>query len=289
MTPLISFIITYHNEPEHYLRSCLQSIESLRLSPDEAEIIVVDDGSEAFEIEASGFTVIRQAPQGLSVARNTGIDAARGRYIQFIDADDCLIPEQYGMVLNEVRREEADIIMFSATTGKAIPETRLDSPHLWKGSGRLYLLRRNLRAAAWGYAFRRDILGNLRFQPGLLHEDELFTPLLFLKAEALVELQAKAYYYRQHQGTITSSRSKEKVQKRLNDIHLILCELKDKSDATLERRLRQLTVDYLQKTLTLTHSLRELLRRRNELRKDGLLPLPVRTYSLRYFLASMIF
>ena len=45
MTPLISFIITYHNEPEAYLRACMESIEALPLAQDEAEVIVVDDGS----------------------------------------------------------------------------------------------------------------------------------------------------------------------------------------------------------------------------------------------------
>ena len=46
MTPLISFIIAYHNEPEALLKACLDSIHALPLEKDEAEIIVVDDGSE---------------------------------------------------------------------------------------------------------------------------------------------------------------------------------------------------------------------------------------------------
>ena len=45
MMPLVSFIVTYHNEPEAYLRACVESIVALHLAKDEAEILVVDDGS----------------------------------------------------------------------------------------------------------------------------------------------------------------------------------------------------------------------------------------------------
>ncbi|MBR6141672.1 MAG: glycosyltransferase [Bacteroidaceae bacterium] len=320
MLPLISFIVTYHNEPEDFLRACLESIQALPFADGEAEIIVVDDGSQnQFKIQNSSqssgaggtkFKVIRQEQAGLSVARNTGIDAASGRYIQFVDADDCLIPATYEAVLEQVRRESADVILFRMTQkpplfppsqapqllryqraiapfGGVLQEVQLGhSPKGGEGGG--FLLHRNLRAAAWGYAFKREILGDLRFCPGLLHEDELFTPQLLLRADSLVELGVKAYFYRQHEGTITHSKSSEKIQKRLNDIHFIIRELQRLENPVLERRIRQLTVDYLQKTLTLTHSFAELRCRTKELRREGLLPLPLRFYSLRYVLFALL-
>ena len=286
MKPLISFIITYHNEPEAFLRACLESIQALPLAEGEAEIIVVDDGSSSqLRIKKKELKIIRQAESGLSVARNTGLEASQGLYIQFVDADDQLIPSAYKWVLEELRKETSDLILFKMST----KEWECDKkPVLRKSSGPDFLLNHNLRAAAWGYAFRREILGDLRFYPGLLHEDELFTPQLFLRVKTLVELNVKAYFYRQYEGTITSSKSFEKTQKRLNDTHFILRELNAANEPLLERRIRQLTVDYLQKTLTLTHSLKEVRRRIKELRKEGFLPLPVRLYSLRYFLASLV-
>ena len=283
MKPLVSFIITYHNEPEAFLRACLESIRALHLSNDEAEVIVVDDGSET--PPDGDFLYVHQEQAGLSVARNTGLSHAQGLYIQFVDADDCLIPSAYESVLEELRKKSQDLVLFKMST----KEERCDKkPVLRESSGPDFLLNHNLRAAAWGYAFKREILGDLRFYPGLLHEDELFTPQLFLKAKTLVELDVKAYFYRQHSGTITHSKSYEKVQKRLNDIRFTLRELQSLGNPILERRIRQLTVDYLQKSWTLSHSFRELRKRIKELRKEGFLPLPVRSYSLRYFLASLI-
>ena len=294
-TPLVSFIITYHNEPETFLRACLESVHALGLTEDEAEIIVVDDGSEnpctMYNVLC---TVFRQEQAGLSVARNTGISHAQGRYIQFVDADDCLIPSAYEAVIEQLRKEAADIILFRMTTASPQPSpkgremSRSNSPLLWSGQGSLFLRHRNLRAAAWGYAFRREILGELRFCPGLLHEDELFTPQLFLKARSLCELDVKAYFYRQHIGTITHSVSPKQIQKRLNDIHFTIKELQSMNEPLFERRIRQLTVDYLQKTWTLTHSICEVRRRIRELRTEGVLPLPLCRYSMRYLFVASI-
>ena len=310
MMPLISFIVTYHNEPEAYLRACLESIHALPLAGDEAEIIVVDDGKtlsnsplKGENTEASplrggleGSVLIRQEQAGLSVARNTGIANARGLYIQFVDADDQFIPSAYEAVIEQLRKKEADVVMFRMTKKPplrspfgGVPQTVTKStPPKGERGGGFFLQHRNLRAGACGYAFKREILGDLRFRPGLLHEDELFTPQLFLKAESLVELEQKAYFYRQHSGTITHSQTSEQVQKRLNDIRFILRELKSMDNPLLERRIRQLTVDYLQNTWTLTHSLSELRRRKSELRKEGFVPLPLRRYSLRYLSFALL-
>ena len=300
MEPLISFIVTYHNEPEAFLQACLESLQALRLTPEEVEIVVVDDGSEVPPtfVGREGIRYLRQEQSGLSCSRNTGIKHSRGQYLQFVDADDYLFPSVYEAVLDRIRSEQPDVVMFRMTDKPIYkPSTepirvKVKFPANSSSSeeerlGEYFLQHRNLRAAAWGYAFRREILGDLRFYPDLLHEDELFTPQLFLRAETLVELDAKAYYYRQHEGTITHSNSPAVVQKRLDDIQFIIRELKSLGNPVLERRIRQLTLDYLQKTWTLT-SLRELRRRKKELRKEGFLPLPVRCYSLRYFLASLV-
>lgn len=284
---LVSFIITYHNEPEAYLQDCVESIQALRLSQEEAEIIVVDDGSEVPPTFAGreGIRYIRQEQAGLSVARNTGLKYAMGQYIQFVDADDFLIPNVYEVVLEQVKNDLPDLVLFRMSE---FPKVVLKKVVARRSSGTAFLQHHNLRASACAYTFKREILGDLRFYPGLLHEDELFTPQLFMRAKSLVELNVKAYFYRQHSGTITHSINSLQVQKRLNDIHFILKELNGLSEPLLKRRIRQLTVDYLQKIRTLTHSFKELRKRKKELRKEGFLPLPLRCYSLRYFLYSLV-
>ena len=89
-TPLVTFIVTYYNLQPQLLDECLDSILALSLNKDEREIIVVDDGStqsplEAIQSKLDDITYIRQRNSGLSAARNLGIEASRGSYLQFID------------------------------------------------------------------------------------------------------------------------------------------------------------------------------------------------------------
>ena len=290
MKPLISFVVTYYNEPYALLRACIESILALNLSSDEAEILVVEDGCE-HKVQDKVCSLsplvgyVCQEHAGLSVARNTGISCSHGEYIQFVDADDCLEPSAYNAVLDHLRSRRNDAVMFRMTTKQGGKSGRLTAKHI---TGKDFLQQHNLRAAAWGYAFRRDVLGSLRFSPGLLHEDELFTPQLLLCVKTLCLLDVKAYFYRQREGTITHAKSPEVVEKRLDDIFSIIMTLRSLEQPLLRRRVRQLTVDYIQNTWMLTRSRSELRRRCSQLRCEGLLPLPLRTYSLRYFLASVV-
>ena len=98
--PLLSFIVTCYNLPEDMVIECLDSILALSLRDKEREIIVVDDGSDvclfnALNDYSQQIIYIRQPNQGLSVARNTGLQMASGEYIQFVDGDDYLISEIY--------------------------------------------------------------------------------------------------------------------------------------------------------------------------------------------------
>ena len=306
MEPLVSFVVTYYDEPETYLRACLESIIALPLQKGEAEILVVDDGSErpfqslleegivSESATEATFATVRQPHYGIAVTRNTGLDHARGRYIQFVDADDCLIPSAYIKVLEQVRKETEDVVVFNMTR-KAWEQRRLRETDFscreirrTQYSGQSFLQSRNLRSAVWGFAFKRHLMDGLRFSPGILHEDEEFTPQLFLRADTMLELKLKAYYYRQHEGSITHTFTPEQTYKRLNDIHFVLKELHALRNPVLQRRISQLTVDYLQNVLMLTASPGEFLGRASELRQEGLLPLPVRCYSPRYLLFSLV-
>lgn len=89
----VSVIIPCYNQG-HYLAEAIESV--LGQSHRNLEIIVVDDGSADHTPEVAGryplVTYVRQANQGLSAARNTGIDLSSGEYLVFLDADDWLLP-----------------------------------------------------------------------------------------------------------------------------------------------------------------------------------------------------
>ena len=277
----ISFIIPYYNIPLDMLHECIESILTLSLQPDEREIIMVDDGSttgasECIHQFSADIVYIRQENQGLSGARNTGISHAQGTFIQFVDADDKLISTEYNKVIEMLKATDVDMLLW-------------DSQPCERMSGIDYMSRYNLHSSACGYVFKRAILDDLRFTQGILHEDDEFTPLLMLKAAVVKATDLHPYYYRMRQESITHQQDKTWTSRRLNDFKGVLTRLsqhrttlpQQAADA-LQRRIAQLTMDYLYNTIRLTKSTPYLTNAIEELRKEGLFPLPDKDYTTKY-------
>lgn len=290
--PLVSFIITYYNLPVQMLQECIDSILALSLRPFEREIIVIDDGSDVSPINdlikyENDIIYVRQKNGGLSMARNKGIDVATGTYIQFVDADDRLITAPYEQCLDIVRyQQDTDMVMFDFSTDlivESLPESVLPV------SGSAYMRNNNIHGTAWGYIFRKAMLGELRFTPGIYHEDEEFTPQLLLRAENVYPTHFKAYYYYQREGSITTSKDEQDSQKRMDDREGVLFRLHDLCDKlphqdriALERRIAQLTMDYLYHIILETRSAATLEQRLQHLHDQGLFPLPDQDYTSKY-------
>ncbi|SFF98115.1 glycosyltransferase [Prevotella sp. KH2C16] len=292
--PLISFIITDYNIPDKMLEECLQSIFRLSLSPSEIEVVLVDDGSdisplttlEDLTAHKNEVIYIRQKNQGLSVARNVGLKIACGKYIQFIDGDDYLLRTPYEHCLDIVRYHNPDIVLFDETS-KELSEL----PFAFEGpvTGTSYLHNHNMKAATWGYIFKKDILGGLRFTPNLLHEDEEFTPQLILRADKLYKADAKAYFYRIRKDSLTNTQNPTVKKKRLDDTMLIIARLQELAERlpsseriALERRVHQLSMDLLYNTIRNTHSASQLEHAIAKLQERDLFPLPDKKYSKKY-------
>lgn len=290
--PLVSFIVTTYNLPVTLLDECLNSILSLSLSEEEREIILIDDGSERSPIDflskRDELIYIRQANQGLSVARNNGLQWAKGEYIQFVDGDDYLVTAPYEHCLDFVRYDQPDMVLFHMTASND-PDTAFSTPQ--PVSGCEYLIKNNMRAAACGYIFRKEVLRELKFTPGIYHEDEEFTPQLLLRSKRVFDTNAPAYYYRQRKGSITHNTDKKIIDKRLEDILQVIVRLKClvsqspvESKIALERRVAQLTMDYLYQIIVQTQSRQRLDAAIDILQEMELYPLPDRQYTRKYTL-----
>ena len=289
--PLVSFILTYYNLPVKMLCECIDSILALTMQPCEREIIVVDDGSDSSPMNdlmkyGDDIIYIRQQNKGLSEARNTGIQAARGAYLQFVDGDDMLAKAPYEHCLDIARANGPDMVVFdftkSSVKDKAIQDSALQS-------GSEYMRHHNIRGTACGYLFKKTILGDLRFTPGIWHEDEEFTPQLLLRAESVSVTDAEAYLYRVRPNSIITDDHVSSKTKRLNDMEGIILRLNTMSDrmptddkTALQRRVAQLTMDYLYNLIRQTGSRDYLERKIGELRSIGLFPLPDRHYTTKY-------
>ena len=115
---MISVIVPVY-KVEKYLRQCIESIQ--RQTYSDLEIILVDDGSpdgcpaicDEYARNDKRIKVLHQENGGLSVARNVGLDIAKGEYIAFVDSDDYIKENMYEMLYNKIVMEDADLIICS--------------------------------------------------------------------------------------------------------------------------------------------------------------------------------
>ena len=298
--PLVSFIVTYHNENTAMLMECIVSIINLSLSKAEREIVVIDDGSDACPMNelldyGDEIIYVRKPNGGLASSRNLGIMIATGEYIQFVDADDHLMQKAYEQCLDVVRYKDPDMVMFKSTD-KDADETYLEAKEVNAVSGAAFMRSNNLRGRAWGYIFKKDILHNLRFANDIVHEDEEFTPQLVLRCERLFSLNCNAYFCRRRSESKAVGKDNRWKLKRLDDTETVIMRLYRRLDTlpheerqALQRRIAQLTMEYLRDIIVLTRS-RHLLNERIEtLEREGLFPLPEKAYTKKYLLfANMI-
>lgn len=112
--PLITVIVPVYNV-EKYLRRCLDSI--IGQTYQNLEILCIDDGSidnsgeicEQYAARDARIKVIHQENQGLSTARNRGLDAAEGEYIAFVDSDDYILEDMYKKMLAKLLDYNVDL------------------------------------------------------------------------------------------------------------------------------------------------------------------------------------
>lgn len=297
-TPLISFIVTYHDEPIELLRECIASILALALCNGEREIILVDDGSSLSPMDfmptktAGAICYIHQPNRGLSAARNNGMAHAHGTYIQFVDADDELLPETYNCCITYLRDNHPDMLHFRSTTREDIHPK--PNGFTTFQSGASYMKKHNLRPAAWGYLFKHQLAKGLTFPLGQLHEDEFFTPILTIRAESLCEMQAPAYYYRQRNNSITHNQDQQ--EHRMADFEKAMDYLTgemgqiDNSERqqALQRRIHQMAMAATYNAMTLIDDKdkRELyIRHLTDIKR---FPLPIKFYNTKYAVFSIL-
>lgn len=281
----ISFIIPYYNEPLWMLHECIGSISSLRMDRTDYEVIVVDDGSTVSpepELKRYGNVVryYRQQNQGPGAARNLGIEKSTGDYIQFIDSDDSLRTE-YSQCIDIIAEKQPDVLFYHGKKASAY----------YKECGGIeYMLNNNIRGAACCLLLRKESLGKLRYDSGLVNEDELFNTQLVLQSKKIIDAGIYAYNYRVRSDSRSRSLSSLRLSQRLDDAETIIqrlhtmCEtLTDNKQRALQRKVAQLTMDYLYNISTQTRSISELSQRIKRLRQARLYPLPLRCYTAKYY------
>lgn len=246
----LSIIVPVYNV-EKYVRPCIESI--LRQGLDEAryEVIIVNDGSTDQSMNVisdlveghSNMNVINQSNQGLSVARNKGLEKAQGSYILFLDSDDLLLDYTLAALLEETMKEQPDMLTanFVKMNDQEIEQHLPQSSHCTfrATTGTEYFLHDlNPRECfVWHTLYKRDFLNKnqLRFIPGIYFEDVPFTVACYLNAERCIVASHTLYIYRQRTGSIVSSLNKKKMM----DIHVVLAALWNMRPQVTDKERRQ--------------------------------------------------
>lgn len=117
MSPLVSVIVPLYNRKD-FISRCVASVSNQTYA--NWELIIVDDGStdepgavlDALQAADTRIRVIHQPNGGVSSARNTGMDAARGDYVQFLDSDDELLPTALEYTVGQMLSAQADVVAF---------------------------------------------------------------------------------------------------------------------------------------------------------------------------------
>ena len=218
-SPTISVIVPVYNV-EPYLEQCLDSIA--RQSFADFEAIIVNDGStdasgliaNEFAAKDSRFTVLNQENRGLSAARNTGIEAAQGTYLCFVDSDDICHLQMLEVLLSAMQRSKAKVAFGKCYKGEKLDMRRfpdIDNPHevgytiideqgFWRG---LFGDPSFPYINAWCKLFDREMFSETRFAEGVLYEDHEIAHRLFHACDRIALANATLYFYRARPSSIT--------------------------------------------------------------------------------------
>ena len=220
--PLITIIVPIYRA-EAYLRRCVDSI----LGQDfrDLELILIDDGSpdgcpglcDAFAESDSRVVAIHQKNKGVSAARNTGLDAARGEYVAFVDADDWVEPDYLSYLVHLQEEGNASISACNhyVTAGgrdtAKFPVSREVCSLSQKTAYSGLLYHQPPDASAWGKLYARSLFDQLRYPEGHVFEDTWMIANLLERAGTLVYGAEPKYHYVYRAGTISKSASRDQM------------------------------------------------------------------------------
>lgn len=222
MDKLISIIVPVYNVKE-YVRNCLDSI--IAQTYQNIEILVIDDGStdgsgqicDEVAKKDTRIKVVHTTNHGLSVARNTGLDMARGEYIGLVDSDDCISPWMYETLLKCAEKEKVDIVVAD------FQRISNENKYVWEQvtkrneeiiSGEDALCRLCYSQGKHDMVkfvlvtnklYAKSLFDEVRFREGIVHEDEDVMYQLLGNASKVGVLDISLYGYLKRPGSITDA------------------------------------------------------------------------------------
>ncbi len=222
----VSIILPVYNV-EKYLHKCLDTVLNQPLK--EIEVICINDGSQdsslnilrEYASKEKRIIIIEQQNQGAGVARNKGLEIARGEYIAFIDPDDWIEKNMLETAYNTAVQYDADIVEFSykeifEDSGRVkyhqpkvkLPENKTFDFKVVK----TYLFGTNL--VPWDRLYKRQLINfhNIRFAEIKKEEDTIFSVSSKIYAQKIVYINKPLYNYLIRTGSLSNSIAPDNIE-----------------------------------------------------------------------------
>lgn len=264
----LSIIIPVYNV-ERYIRACLNSVFHQDAHSLSYEVIVVNDGTpdtsmaivEEFARQHDNLAVINQENQGLSCARNAGLEIAKGEYVWFVDSDDVIVKDALLSIEALLLQNTPDIFCFDIFVQKEGEDGKKCQSLFTKQRFRRYYGEQ--KEAAFYYRkmpigivqeflFKQKFLNRnsgTRFTPHIYHEDVDFLVRCYTCAESIMPIQQALYVYRVREtGSITTTFN----IKRFHDMKQILDGFMKKAEETSSSKASAI---YYDATFLLCHGM----------------------------------
>ena len=211
--PKVSIIIPVFNG-EPFLDRCLSSV--INQSYNNIEIIIINDGStdntqsicESYSKNDPRVIIINKKNEGVSTARNVGLDTAVGDYIYFVDADDYVLEDGIEKLVKKAIDNVADIIVaeyYVAYKGKKDQVTTVRAKSLNNFS--CSILSGENHSALWNKLFKNKVFEGIRFPTDISYmEDKVLISQLLMSHKPKIDfLNSPVYVYWQNEQSVTNS------------------------------------------------------------------------------------
>lgn len=221
MSSLISVIIPVYKVNKTYLEACFNSL--LKQTYTDLEIIVIDDGSkdesseicDGYALKDKRIKVIHKENEGVSAARNDGIDLAHGEYIAFVDSDDYLSDDYFAKLYASLIATQSDIVCGGHT--KVFPNYR--EKH--QAFDFTYKFNMDVIGTVWGKLYRRTTIDSHRFNIELSRCEDIEFNLRIFKDARYHYCDEYDYYYRINETSAVHQFDPEAMNKYLKTINVL--------------------------------------------------------------------
>lgn len=211
--PKVSIIVPVFNG-DKFLDRCLSSI--VEQAYKNIEVIIINDGStdntkticEAYSQKESRIKVIHKKNEGVSIARNLGLDLVTGAYVYFVDADDYVLPNGIEKLVNKATKNLADLVVAEYYVAYDTNKTKVSPLIIKNPNGFLCsILSGKNHSALWNKLFSKRLFDEIKFPINIRYiEDKVLVSQILMTYQPKIEfLNAPVYVYWQDEHSVTNS------------------------------------------------------------------------------------